>query len=182
MINLKSFVGTSLLLIIVASGSYAADTGEVGSSQGVLVYSRKISSSPRSLLLKSPDGVAYRLSLMPELDVGGHVVVLDLVLQRINTRRSNWNLLYPTGNWHGYQPFFFGASDFARGVQNSIYGDLRVIDLHQLGMEMHVKVTGVNVEPTAANFSQAQGYQFDNLSLQITTRSLSGGTSKKSVK
>jgi hypothetical protein len=33
---------------------------------------------------------------------------------------------------HGYQPYSFAASDFARGAQNSIYGDLRVIDLREL--------------------------------------------------
>ena len=178
MIKFKSFLETSLLLIALISGSYAAGSEKVGSSQGVLVYSLKSSSHPSSLLLKSPRGATYRLSLIPDFDIGKHVVVLELVLQRRGRKRDDSNLLDPTGKLHGYQPYSFAASDFARGAQNSIYGDLRVIDLHQLGMELRVKVTGVNVEPTPTNSSKAPGYQFDDLTLQITTQSVAGGTSK----
>src|ERR1035441_3396478 len=132
MIKFKSFLETSLLLIALISGSYAAGSEKVGSSQGVLVYSLKSSSHPSSLHLKSPRGATYRLSLIPDFDIGKHVVVLELVLQRRGRKRDDSNLLHPTGKLHGYQPYSFAASDFARGAQNSIYGDLRVIDLREL--------------------------------------------------
>jgi hypothetical protein len=180
LIKFKSFPRVSLLLIALISAIYVAGSVKAGSSQTGLAYSRQSSLHSSSSLLKSPNGTTYRLSLIPELDVGKHVVVLDLVLQRVGRRNDDPNLLDSTGKLHGYQPYFFAASDFAGGAQKSIYGDLRVIDSHRLGMEMHVKVVGVNVEPTPASSSQAPGYQFDDLTLQITTQSLAGGTSEKS--
>jgi hypothetical protein len=110
-----------------------------------------------------------------------HVVVLDLVLQKVGEKKDDTNLLDSTRKQHGYQPYFFAASDFERGAQKSVYGELRVIDLPQLGMKMHIRVTGLKVEPTSPNPSQGLGYQFDDLTLEITTQSLAEGTSKKSV-
>jgi hypothetical protein len=144
-----------------------------------LIYFPQSHSHPSSILLQSSRGTAYRLSLIPELDLGRHVVVLDLVLQRSGRRRDDSNLLDSTGKLHGYQMYNFAASDFARGAKNSAYGDLRVFDLHQLRIEMRVKVADVNVEPTSPNSSGSSGYQFNDLKLQITTQSLAEGNSKK---
>jgi hypothetical protein len=164
---------STLLLLIVLTETFVAGSERVGSSHGVLAYSAKPSPHPSSFLLKSPRGVTYRLSLVPEFDVGKHVVVLDLVLQRPDKKGDDSNLLDSTGKLHGYQPYFFAASDFTHGAQKSAYGDLRVINLRQLGMEMRVKVADVNVEP--ANSTQPTGYQFDDLTLEITTESLVEG-------
>jgi len=151
----------------------------VGWSQTVLVYSRQATLQKGSSLLKLPGGATYRISLIPELDVSKHVVVLDLVLQRAGIRRDDTNLLDSTGKLHGYQPYFFAASDFVHGAQKSVYGELRVIDLHQHGMEMHIKVAAVNVEPTLASSSQRPDYQFDNLTLEITTENRAERSSEK---
>ncbi len=151
----------------------------MGWSQTVLFYSRQSALQTSSTLLKSPNGATYRLSLVPELDVGKHVVVLYLVLQKASRKKDDSNLLDSTGKLHGYQPYFFAASDFTRGAQKSAYGELRVIDLHQLGMEIRVKVAGVNVEPTLTSSSQGPGYQFSNLTLEIATQSLNEGSSKE---
>ena len=170
--NLRSSWRTFLFLIASISICNALGSGAVASSQDLLIYFPQSSSHPSSILLKSPRGKTYRLSLIPELDIEKHAVVLDLVLQGPDRRGDDSNLFDTTGKLHGYQPFFFAASDFVRGPQNSSYGGLRVIDLHQLGMRMRVKVAEVNVEPTAPNSSHASGYQFNDLTLQITTQSL----------
>ncbi len=66
-----------------------------------------------------PDGTKYTLRLIPENDVGHHVVVLDVSLSRSNGKESKSNLLEPQGRWHGYQPYIFAASDFAQGGNGS---------------------------------------------------------------
>ena len=105
--------------------------------------------------------------------MGKRVVALHLILQRPDERDDDSNLLDSTGKLRGYQPYYFAASDFAGGVQKSAYGELRVIDLRKLGLQMRVKVADVHVEPTPANPSQRFGYQFDNLTLEVTTQGLS---------
>jgi hypothetical protein len=169
------------LLLIVLLGIGIANSQSVGSSQRVLAYSAKPSPHPSSFLLKSPRGVTYRLSLVPEPDVKKHVVVLDLVLQKPGQTEDDPNLLDSTGNLHGYQPHIFAASDFAGGAQKSAYGESRVIDLPKLGMQMRVKVSDVHVEPTSAGSSQGLGYQFDDLTLEMTTQSVAEGRSNKLV-
>lgn len=167
----------TLLLLIVLTGTYIAQNGRVGSSQGVLAYA-KASPHPSSILLKLPRGEKFRLSLVPEFDVGKHVVVLELVLQRPDKKGDDSNLLDSTGKLHGYQPYFFAASDFARGAQKSAYGELRVIDVHRLGMEMRITVAEVSVEQITPSPSQGPGYEFENLTLEITTQSPGEETSR----
>jgi len=121
----------------------------------------------------------YELTLVPELDVGKHVVVLELVLHRPGRRNKDSNLFDPTGRLFGYQRWDFAASDFVRGAQDSIYGDTRVINLPKLGMEMHVKVAAVSVEPTPPNSPESLPYQFKELTLQVTAQKLAKGDSKK---
>ncbi len=70
---------TLLLIVLMRTG--IANSQSVDSSQRVLAYSATPSPHPSSFLLKLPRGVTYQLSLVPDLDVKKHVVVLDLVLQ-----------------------------------------------------------------------------------------------------
>lgn len=156
-----------------------ANSQSAGSSPKILAYSAKPSSQPSSFLLKAPSGVTYQLSLVPELDVKKHVVVLDLLLQKPGQTEDDPNLLDSTGKLHGYQPYVFAASDFAGGIQKSAYGESRVIDLPKLGMQMRVKVADAHVESASAGSSQGLGYQFDDLTLEITTQSLAEGRSNK---
>jgi hypothetical protein len=102
---------------------------------------------------------------------------LELILQEPGKKPDHSNLLDWTGNLHGYQPYDFGAWDFVNGAQKSSYGQSRVIKLRKLGMEMHVKVIKVHVEPTSADSSQEPNYQFNDLTLEITTQSLAKGGS-----
>lgn len=153
---------------------------EVGQGPTVLAYSRQSKTESTSSFLKAPSGTRYRLSLVPELDLGQHVVVLDLVLQKPGRETDDSNLLDVTGRLHGYQPYVFAASDFVRGAQKSVYGESRVINLRKLGMEMHVKIAQVHVEPTPTGSSQGLRYQFNDLSLKITTQNLAQESSGRS--
>ncbi len=137
-------------------------------------------SRPSSLLLKSPAGLAYRLSLVPDFDVGRHVVVLDLLLQRSDAKNTNANLVDPTGRLHGYQPYVFAASDFAHGTKKSIYGDTRVMNLEKLGIAIRAKVVDVKVKPTPVGSRQELPYQFDSLTLEISTQPLAARTTSQS--
>jgi hypothetical protein len=129
------------------------------------------------VLLKSTQGVIYRLSLVPDSDNGKQVVVMALVLARSDKKALAYdgNLLDPKGMWHGYAPFIFAAHDYVRGVQKSIYGATRVIRLQDLGAEMHVKVVAVHVVPIPGSsfLDGDSNYQFQDLRLAISTRALS---------
>lgn len=178
MIRSKNILGILLLLVTLSTWCCAAWDDKAGSPEATLAYSLKASPYPSVVLVRSPSGTPYRLSLIPQLDVEHHVVVLELVLQEGERKADDLNLLDVTGTLHGYQPYFFAASDFAEGARNSIYGESRVIDLSRLGMAIHITVVKVNVTPTGASSSKSLRYQFDDLILRVATESLGGGASK----
>lgn len=165
-------VGIAVLLTAVVATCRAWAGDKPASDEAVLSYSSTPSSVPGSTLIKSPSGQTYRLSLMPERDVKNRIVVLELVLQPATRKKDHSNLLYPPGNWHGYQPFFFSASDFARGAQNSGYGRTRTIPISKLEMQLRVQVDGVKVELTGEKSSEGSLYEFHELTLQVTTQPL----------
>jgi hypothetical protein len=175
------FFCASFLLIAIIPPGYAARADKVVRSQGMLAYSLESSSHSNSLLLKSPGETIHRLSLIPEFDVGKHVVMLKLVLQGRARKKDDSNLLDSTVSCTDINRIFLQPPILHEGAQKSTYGDARVIDLHQLRMEVRVKVAGVNVELIPANPSQAPAYQFNDLTLEIKTQDLAGGTSKESA-
>ena len=150
---------------------------QMGHAPGItMAYSIK-HSEQHIVLLKSTQGVIYRLSLVPDSDIGKHVMVMDLVLARSNKKVSAYygNLFEPKGMWHGYEPFIFAAHDYVRGAQKSIYGATRVMRLQDLGTEMRVKVVAVHVVPIPGSSFPDGGpdYEFQDLRLAISTRALS---------
>ncbi len=162
------------MLLFLALLSIAPTKGQTASTPPItLAYSATQRSHPSSVLLKSPRGVTYRLSLIPDSDVGQRVVVVELVLHRPSEQATFYgNLLDPTGMLHGYQPYTFGAFDYVNGAKKSGYGATRVMKLKKLGMEMRVTVTRVNVVPIAGDSARTPEYKFQGLTLEITTRSL----------
>jgi hypothetical protein len=160
--EMKKLRSILMLLLGVVVGTCIARTEQATLNQVTLVYSAKLSPHSNTVLLKSPHGVTYQLSLVPDGDD------LVLTLEKPGRRPDQSNLLDWTGRLHGYQPYDFGAWDFVNGVPKSIYGESRVIKLRKLGMEMRVKVVEVHVEPTA----DESGYQFEDLTLEITIQSL----------
>lgn len=177
---MKKLRSISTLLLVIVVGACIARTQQAPSNQVKLAYSAKLSPHSKAILLRSPHGITYQLSLVPDSDGYGNVIVLDLFLQKPGVKPDHSNFLDWTGKLHGYQPYVFAASDFAGGAQKSMYGESRKIDLPKLGMQMRVKVLDVHVEPTPEASAQVPNYQFDDLSLEITTQGFAEGSSVNS--
>lgn len=126
-------------------------------------FSTHVPKSRWTASIKSTDGSpAYVLSLEPDFDVAHHVVTLELVLRRAADQSNAPNLLDPTGGRHGLQAYDFAASDFARGVQKSEFGQNRTVRLQDLGLVMQITVSNVTVSPISNS-----GYQIEGLDLRI---------------
>jgi len=163
--------GVLLLSIQVGIGAVGQDVS--GSDQGIVEYSSRSLLRSKPLELSRDDGVEYRLLLVPELDTQRHVIVLDLVLRRAGESANSLNLLEPKENWHGSQPFSFAALDFVHGAESSPRVNTRVIDVPSLGIQLEIKVAGVDVVPISSESSSKLPYQFSDLKLQIASRPLS---------
>jgi hypothetical protein len=91
-------------------------------------------------------------------------------LGKINGGRDQRNLLYPNPNWHGYQPFFFLASDLAENPENRIDPTTRrEFNLPKLKIRLVTEIERVDVEPISPSASSSHKYQFNDLVLRITT-------------
>jgi hypothetical protein len=100
--------------------------------------------------------------LEPDLDVGHHVVTLELVLRRPGAKPDAPNLFDPTGKRHGLQAYDFAADDLAPGVQKAAFGAKRTVSLKSLGLVVRMDVSKATVSPVSAG-----NYQLDALELQI---------------
>jgi len=175
-ITFRGLLCALILPVTLSIGGYALGQDH----KSFLEYSKNASANPSSVPLIAPDGTKYTLRLIPENDVGHHVVVLDVSLSRSNGKESKSNLLEPQGRWHGYQPYIFAASDFAQGGNGSQGQNSRTIDLPALGMQIEIAVTEVKVDPTPPSSSSKElPYQFTDLALEITTKSLPRQSSEK---
>jgi hypothetical protein len=116
-----------------------------------------------SVLIKSNGGrTMYVLTLEPDFDVGHHVVTLELALRRPGEKNGAANLLAPSGNWHGLQPYDFPATDLAQGVKKSVFGEKRTMVLQSLGIVLQITISNAKVSPTSGN-----DYQLEALDLRI---------------
>ena len=85
----------------------------------------------------------YVLSLVPEVDVGKHAIGIDLVLRNAEKPKTGENLLSPTGNWHGLQPYNFVASDLKHGADGSVFGARRSIKVTSRKLNVVIQILGV---------------------------------------
>jgi len=168
------------LVLVLGIGAFFSVGAAPGWSQTILTYSQQTSQRKLSSILKSPQGISYRIVLSPEVDTGKHVVVMDLMLQKLGNTKSEGNLLDPTGQLHGYQPYTFAASDFSKGIQKSAFGEIRVIALDRLKMKLTIKVKDAGVSPIFSS-SEVAAYQFDALTLEITTNEMAKAIPKSST-
>jgi hypothetical protein len=88
---------------------------------------------------------AYTLSLEPELDVGKHVVGVDLVLRDADEPKTSENLLSPSTNWHGLQPYNFVASDLLNGSDRSAFGSRRSIKITSRELDIEIQILDVTL-------------------------------------
>ena len=109
---------------------------------------------------------AYHLWLEPEKDADGRIYDLDLVLRpNAHGGKVIQNLLEPPGNWHGYQIFMFGAWDFAKGADKSIYGATR--DFGNALTPLRVKATVINVSVVRTPAKSVSDYEMASLDLRV---------------
>jgi hypothetical protein len=109
-------------------------------------FSREDSTKVWTDHLNSPaNKTIYTLSLEPDLDVGKHVIVVDLVLRDADAPRSNDNLLSPAKNWHGLQPYNFAASDLLHGADRSAFGARRSIKITSRELDIEIQIMDVKL-------------------------------------
>lgn len=87
----------------------------------------------------------YSLSLKPEVDVGGHITGIDLILRDVGNPKVTENLLDPIGNWHGLQPYSFMANDLLHGADASAFGTRRIITVKGRGLDISIQILNVRV-------------------------------------
>jgi hypothetical protein len=87
----------------------------------------------------------YILSLEPDLDVGRHVIGVDLVLRDADEPKTNENLLSPAKNWHGLQPYNFVASDLLSGADRSVFGARRSIKITSRELDIEIQIVDVKL-------------------------------------
>ena len=169
-------IAQSLFVLIGSSTMCGASTGDnVATFTTVLRYPPGPHASDISPNFPGPHGQAYRFRLNPQNDIKGNPIVFELLMEGTSRAQRGRNLLDPTGRLHGYQKWYFAASDFAHGPAKSIYGNSRTIDLPNIGQAVEVKVVRVAVEAIPATSSMPANYRFTYLTLQILDRALSVG-------
>jgi hypothetical protein len=105
----------------------------------------------------------YVFSLEPQLDVGNHIIGIDLLLRDAERPKSDENLLNPPRPWHGLQPYSFMASDLLHGAGGSAFGAHRTIRVRGRGLDVGIQilVARISALPDGA-------YQIDELKLSVT--------------
>jgi len=168
-------VRAALTVIFIAlMGVAPAKNQTIDASPIILAYSAGSTPYPLSVLIKSPRGVTYRLSLIEDSPPGALVTDLDLVLHKPGEKATFYgNLLDPTGSAHGIQPYTFGAWDFRKGASKSVYGQTRAMTRQKLGMEVRVTIVSVHVIPTGQVIDGRPEYKFHDFTIEITTRPIS---------
>jgi hypothetical protein len=111
---------------------------------------------PATAVVKTKDGATYRLRLDALPNVHGTITDLVLVVQRADAGADAPNLIDPPGNWHGYQPYTFAATDFKAGPEHSLFGGTRSVCRFNSGIRVGIVVkeaaVGMVAESTERRF------------------------------
>lgn len=165
-----SILAQSLLVVLVSASASGGATTDRATFTATLGYPPGSEASATSLEFRSPHGQAYRFRLVPDRDVNGNDVVVELIMQRARGSSQTSNLLDSTGRLHGMQKWLFAARDLAHGAQRSAYGSARMIELPKLGITVEVKVARAGVKPAPATRRMPAGYRFTGLILEVRVR------------
>jgi len=157
-----------LMFLLAADPASSASPTHAATCSAILRYATAMVSRT----FREPHGELYRFRLNPERNIDGDLTNMELVMEDATRTARTRNLLYPQGNWHGYQAFFFAASDFVHGPRRSIFGRSRIVQRSSLGISVEITVEQVAVEPTRATRSTppASKFTFKSLVLEITVR------------
>jgi len=154
-----------LMLLLGAVGS-----GQIASAADRIVPVRErvfLSSHPRwsrwSVPVRAADGATiYLLALEPRFDRRRRVTAVALTLRYPGDGAEAPNLLAPTGNWHGLQPFDFPASDLAHGAEQAAFGRTRKIFASRVGLVLRIALLEAGVKPIPKG-----EFELEKLSLSI---------------
>jgi hypothetical protein len=138
-------------------------------SAATLVFPPVSGGNDHKLIIDPLDGSRLFVTLFPEKDTAGRIVVIDLLIKSHDNPQSR-NLLEPPGNWHGYQPFFFAASDFRQGAERSTYGRSRIVHLPRVGADALITVTDVAVTEAGCrvNEDRERCLSFERLAMTVS--------------
>jgi hypothetical protein len=166
--NALKVLARSLLLSLAATTmAGAAATASDAKFSAVLAYPPDSPTPATSGVFRS-HGKAYRFRLYPERSAYTDALSnFTLAMEAADSPGRGNNLFEPTGNWHGYQKFFFAASDFEHGAARSSYGNPRTIELPRLGVAVQITIVRVAVGPASAT---AAVPEFKDLTLKIVAR------------
>ena len=139
-------VFAALTAAAMCSDSNAATKPQIIPLRTYVAFSAQSAENRKAVPIQSTDRrMVYVLSLEPGIDVGRHILTLDLVLKGSGAKTDAPNLLAPAGMWHGYQAYMFAGRDFTQGEQKSAFGEKRTIFTKRLGFVVRIDVSKVKV-------------------------------------
>ena len=170
----------SISVIALGAAEAAGGSPPIAPLHALVHFSRTSSAPVWSAHIYSATGKkAYILWLEPEYTTHKDLAGMDLVLNEGDRRDPRSNLLAPSRNWHGIQPFEFGAGDLIQGPDKAVYGVSRTLPARDREFGVQVKVLGANVSeipkdriPARVRELQADWYQLDRLELTISVENI----------
>lgn len=157
------------LMVVTSTASPVSSQPELLHMSGIVRFSSQDTRAGKPLVFRGTDGRRYKLLLVPDIDARGHIVVLDLVLQKIGSASSEVNLLEPAGAWHGAQPFSFAASDFAPAATRVPLDKTRTIDVPTLKMKLRISVKAVDLGDISQQTTASLPLEFKSLVLEVVS-------------
>lgn len=157
-----------IVLLNLAAVSVFAAQQQISPLHIKAAFSQSRSTNPWSTFVRSADGKrAYKLYFHLERNVKGSLVGINLVLNDVGHLSPDSNLLSPTGNWHGVQPYAFVASDLLKGPDKSAFGSRRKIEVKRRGLVVEISVLNAKVASTPEGDDQ-----IDDLTLELAVDNL----------
>jgi hypothetical protein len=86
----------------------------------------------------------YVLTLLPDYAIEHYLVGAMLVLPKVGGQSDDVNLLAPA-NGHGMQPYVFNALDLRGGIDKSLFGPVRRMNVPEAGLTVTVTLKDVKV-------------------------------------
>jgi hypothetical protein len=161
------------VMLLANSSLSGAATSElqIAPVQAVLHFSSHSRGQTASVPIKTTRGVTvYVLTLAKESNLDPEPSELELFLRNAHEGAEGWNFFYPPGtNWHGMQPWFLPADDFAHGVGRTLYGPVRVFDLKWLGIVVQIKLLKADLKPIRGS---EPDYEFKSLDMLVRIHSM----------
>ena|GEM_PF-5214844 len=132
--------------IAVLAGLNAAAATAAATTFSVSVhFSRADAEHPWKEEITDPSGKpVYVLTLLPGYAIGHYLIGAMLVLLKAGGQGDDVNLLAPADG-HGMQPYVFNALDLRGGIDKSVFGPVRRMNVPEAGLTVMVRLKDVKV-------------------------------------